>query len=779
MIKKLIIPAALFSIIYTSPLLGITLALEREHVTVQKEIDNKIDMVKTFLKARAVGGQIRIWVFFTDKQFFNKTGPILSSTAIKGTEKALSRRSKMNRGHTLFGDIPVSDNYIREISSKGGKLRRISRWLNAASFEVPFDLIDDINNLPFVAKIRPVAVYRQERPEPVISPEKLYAVPSADTYTLDYGASLPQMEQVHVPVIHDMGYNGSGVIVAMFDTGYLKDHQAFAAARVENRIEAEYDFIFDDYETQNEAEADALNQHNHGTYTWSTLGGAYSGRLYGPAYGATFILAKTEDVRSETQVEEDNWVAAVEWADSIGADVISSSLAYSDWYSYSDFDGESAITTIAANTATALGIVVCNAMANSGPGLGTLHAPADAFEIISCGAVDASGSIAYFSSRGPTADGRTKPEVCARGVSTYCATTSDLNTYGGINGTSLSTPIVGGCAALLLSIYPSLTPQAVRLAFMETACNAENPDNAYGWGIVNMEAVLDWGAKVGANVRSGQVPLEVDFFDSSYIPTSNWRWFFSPDDSTEVQNPSFTYTVPGVYPVTLYVTTAIGRQISTTQEYFIIAQADTISFGIDTVFAGQTALIEVNLVNTQNLNNLIIPVDFSSGFDIELDSFSVVGTRAENLNSNQVAGSTENAVAIQLTGVTPLSPGSGTILWLYLTPDQSIVNGGPNPIDTTTIDDLSLSLANTDFSYVPFTESGILYIRDILRGDANSDNTINIGDAVFLTNYVFSYGSAPLSNRAGDANSDDVINVGDAVFLINHMFHDGPPPAEE
>ena len=217
-------------------------------------------------------------------------------------------------------------------------------------------------------------------------------------YNLNYGSSLAQMEQVNVPVLHDLGYNGTGIIVAMFDTGYRKDHEAFALAFSESRVLAEYDFIFDDFETQNEDGIDAFNQHDHGTYTWSTLGGAMDNRLYGPAYGASFILAKTEDVRSETQVEEDNWVAAMEWADSIGADVVSSSLAYSDWYSYSDFDGETAVTTIAANTATSLGIVVCNAMANSGPGYGTLHAPADAFEILSCGAVDVNGVIASFSS---------------------------------------------------------------------------------------------------------------------------------------------------------------------------------------------------------------------------------------------------------------------------------------------------------------------------------------------------------------------------------------------
>jgi serine protease AprX len=271
---------------------------------------------------------------------------------------------------------------------------------------------------------------------------------------------------------------------------------------------AEYDFIFNDYQTANEAN-DVSSQWDHGTYTWSTLGGAKTGTLYGPAFGASFVLAKTEDVRSETQVEEDNWAEAVEWADSLGADVISSSLGYSDWYTYASFDGHTAVTTIAANLATAYGIVVCNAMGNEGPNPGTLIAPADAYEIISCGAVGSSGTIAGFSSRGPTYDGRMKPEVCAQGVSTYCASSWGVTSYTNVSGTSLSTPLIGGCAAVLLSARPNLTPQQVRLAFMQTASKAANPDNTYGWGILNLAAALKWGANFTAANRIGQAPLSV------------------------------------------------------------------------------------------------------------------------------------------------------------------------------------------------------------------------------------------------------------------------------
>jgi len=286
------------------------------------------------------------------------------------------------------------------------------------------------------------------------------------------------------------------VIVCMMDTGYRKDHIAFASAFSDGRVLAERDFVFNDFNTQDEP-ADQPGQHNHGTYTWSALGGAADGSLYGPAYGSMFVLAKTEDIRSETQVEEDNWVAGMEWADSIGASVISSSLVYKDWYTYSNYDGDFCVTTSAADLAAQMGIIVCNANGNYGPSSGTLGAPADADSILACGAVDVNGTLASFSSRGPTADGRIKPEVCARGVTTSCASPTATTLFTTASGTSLSTPLIGGCAAVLLSAHPLWTPTQVREALMMTASQSGAPDNNYGWGIVDLLAALNYGGDPG------------------------------------------------------------------------------------------------------------------------------------------------------------------------------------------------------------------------------------------------------------------------------------------
>jgi hypothetical protein len=195
-------------------------------------------------------------------------------------------------------------------------------------------------------------------------------------------------------------------------------------------------------------------------------------------------------------VEEDNWVAALEFSDSVGADVITTSLGYLDFdgtaddYTYADMDGQTTIISIAASTCDGLGIVMCNSMGNSGPWDGTLNAPADAFDILSVGNVTAEGVIAYSSSRGPTSDGRIKPEVCARGASTRCASAGADQTYTYASGTSLSTPLIAGAACLVIQARPEWTPAQVRHALKMTANNARQPNNTYGWGIINVMAAI-------------------------------------------------------------------------------------------------------------------------------------------------------------------------------------------------------------------------------------------------------------------------------------------------
>ncbi len=448
---------------------------------------------RNFITEKSTDSIARIWVFFTDRGISTNAEfqTAASELSDRITQRALKRREKVGKAAFTIIDVPVNPEYVQAVESKGAKLRHVSRYLNAASFEIRLNRLDKIAGLPFIAEIKPVLAYRKDYPVELKNDGTTDENKNRSPSDLNYGDSYGQLNQINVIEAHNHGYSGAGVLVAMFDTGFRTSHRAFSKIMTQNRLIAAWDFVFDDPVVENDWK-DTPSAWSHGTKTWSTLGGSWPANLHGPAYGADFILAKTEDVRSEFPVEEDNWVAAVEWADSIGADVISSSLGYTDWYEPSDFDGNTATTTIAADMAAEYGIVVCNSAGNGGPSASTLGAPADADSIITVGAVQSSGIIASFSSRGPTADGRIKPEVCAQGYATVCAGADDDYDLTTANGTSLSCPLIGGVAALVLEANPDWTPMQVREAIMMTADRAGNPDNTYGWGIADAWAAMNY-----------------------------------------------------------------------------------------------------------------------------------------------------------------------------------------------------------------------------------------------------------------------------------------------
>ena len=270
--------------------------------------------------------------------------------------------------------------------------------------------------LPFVSRIRPVAHGVAQSINPRISPDgrpletTLPAQGPQPTGPAPYGPSYGQLNEIGVPAVNALGYTGNRVKLMMIDTGFRKDHHVFRQAR----ILAERDFVFHDGDTQNQPE-DYWWQHYHGTGTWAVLGGYDPGHIVGPAYGATFVLSKTEDTRSETEVEEDNYVAALEWADSLGVKVTSASLGYLCFddgfcYNYPLKDGHHPVISEAIEIAAGRGICCVNSMGNGGPDRGTITTPADAESLIALGAVDSLNQIAWFSSRGPSDDGRIKPE---------------------------------------------------------------------------------------------------------------------------------------------------------------------------------------------------------------------------------------------------------------------------------------------------------------------------------------------------------------------------------
>jgi subtilisin family serine protease len=335
--------------------------------------------------------------------------------------------------------------------------------------------------------------YRQRREEYGPPPLELsaQAEPMRKASDLDYGTSFDQLNQIKVPFLHDVGLDGRGVIVAVLDAGFDNlPHEAFATTR----ILATRDFVNGDTGV---GDGD-VGEGSHGTATLSVLGGYRPGQLIGPAYAASFLLAKTENTESETPVEEDNWAAAAEWAESMGADVISSSLGYLEFdrpftsYTAADMDGETAVSTRAADLAGERGVVVVNSAGNEGPNTAhnTLGAPADGDLVLAVGAVTSSGSRASFSSVGPTADGRIKPDVAAQGVGVKVAAPNSTTGYLSANGTSFSCPLTAGVVALLLQANPQASVDQVFQALRSTATQAGRPDHLLGYGVVDALAAL-------------------------------------------------------------------------------------------------------------------------------------------------------------------------------------------------------------------------------------------------------------------------------------------------
>ena len=462
----------------------------------------------------------------------------LQEAAARLDEHAAARRLKA-LGPQLVDvhDLPVSAAYVDGVEACGARVVHASRWLNAISVWATEAQQSRIEAMEFVDRITPVAHGRSVRHRASDAPGEPGGQSGPGTRdAFDYGPSRDQLAEIGVLPLHDIGLSGAGVRVAMFDTGYFREHPAFEQLLLDGRLIDQWDFVNGDEETQDET-GDPEGQHNHGTTTWSLVGGFTEGELVAPAYGAEFLLAKTEDTSLEDPIEEDNWVAAVEWADTNGADIISSSLAYIDWYTYEDLDGDTAVVTVGADMAASRGILVCTAAGNYGTqDWYYIGPPADADSVMAVGATEPNGDMWLDSSHGPTYDGRIKPEVCARGSLTYAA--SIPGGHGGpdefrhFDGTSVSTPLVAGCAALLMEAHPGWSAMQVREALMMTADLASAPDNHRGWGRIDVSAALTYGMSLvdgrdaeseGGWLSSGPA-LTLEVFPNPFSGAVRFAW---------------------------------------------------------------------------------------------------------------------------------------------------------------------------------------------------------------------------------------------------------------
>ena len=442
------------------------------------------------------GEELLIWVFFTDKgnqiqSYFNNPTSVVSEKSLKRRAKVLSEGNLIN-----VRDLPVYQNYIQQTEAQGFHLKQKTKWFNGVSGWATKSELVQIADLPFVKQLDIVYRFRKDNEESLNeNPEEQNQnlEKPVGTNSLNYGQSFTQLNQITVPQVHDLGYTGAGVTICLMDNGFDRwtTHQVFSSMNVI----ATWDFVDGDADVEN----GNVGIGWHGISTLSLIGGFYEGQLIGPAFGADFILTRTEDNDSETPIEEDNWIAAMEWADTIGVDLTSTSLGYLVFddsvgfnYTWQDMDGNTCRITNGADYAVSIGIFVANSAGNNGYNAShnTLNAPADGDSVIAVGSVTSSGSRSTFSSVGPTVDGRIKPDLMAMGSYDYvaCRTSNSCYTHG--DGTSFSCPLLAGAAALLLEADPNLTPMQLSAILKNTASQSNNPDNQYGWGIIDTYAAL-------------------------------------------------------------------------------------------------------------------------------------------------------------------------------------------------------------------------------------------------------------------------------------------------
>jgi hypothetical protein len=396
--------------------------------------------------------------------------------------------------------VPL-DSVAGRVAELGARMRVRSRWLHALSADAPSAALRILAQDRRLRRIQPLGRFRlrpgRPDPDPLLGPA---AATADDTCSAGgdpvYGPSEMPYRQLHLRPLTDGGVDGTGVRIAILDTGFDTQNPAFTGVAVT----AQYDFVFGDSIVRNEA-ADVPSAPTHGTSVWSLFAGDVPGRLRGVARGATYLLAKTEDVRTETRMEEDNYVAALEWADSIGVDIVSSSLAYlifDNGFSYtpSEVNGDVAVTTVAADLAARRGILVVTAAGNTGPGTRSIWTPADGDSVLAVGAEDSLGNIANFSSRGPAADGRIKPDFTAPGVDICVATGGGAVRR--LSGTSFATPLLAAGAALVKQLHPTLAPMQLRDALRASATNRAAPDNDGGWGRPDVAAAAVFPSGVTA-----------------------------------------------------------------------------------------------------------------------------------------------------------------------------------------------------------------------------------------------------------------------------------------
>ena len=444
-------------------------------------------------------------------KFKNKTGSpySISTPSVYLSAKSITRRATQGIAIDLT-DIPVNQSYINLVNATGATVLQKSKWLNAAIVLInsPSQL-SAINSLTCVLNSSPVGRFKKITSETFTDkPIDSYKKANASTAAYNYGPSFTQANQIGADCMHNLGFRGQNIMIAVIDDGFNQAdvNPVFDSLRNEGRLLGTRDIV-----AGNTA---VFEDDSHGAMVLSLMAGNSPGNLIGTAPKANYWLLRSEDVFSEKIIEEANWVVAAELADSLGADITTTSLGYTtfdnptDNHIYAHLNGQTSVASIAATMAARKGIIVLNAAGNEGSGSWLyIGIPADADSILSIGSVNGSGIHSNFSSQGPTADGRIKPDVSTMGEGSYVCQPGYSFSAG--NGTSFACPIMAGAVACLMQAHPTKTNMQLINAIKATASKSTAPDNLYGWGIPNVCSANAYLQTVSLNEKRFESDLKL------------------------------------------------------------------------------------------------------------------------------------------------------------------------------------------------------------------------------------------------------------------------------
>ncbi|MDR3628402.1 MAG: S8 family serine peptidase [Ignavibacteriaceae bacterium] len=501
--------------------------------------------------------QNKYYIYFKDKEInsgtsLNKNSALYTQTVNLLTERCIARRQKsMGKDNIVtFEDISLSKTYVNKLQTIGIKIENQLKWFNAVSAYLTDEQKAEVQDLSFVKSIEAVRVKKFTH-EKTSSNAVMHKIGSGPTKA-EYGFSYFQLNLSDIPAVHSKGITGDGIIIGILDNGFhWKEHESL----INKKVIGEYNFVFHDSSTAYQT-GDAAESGNHGTMVFSIIGGFKDNFMIGAAYNASFILAKTEDDRSESRIEEDNYAAALEWMEGLGADVTTSSLGYTTFddttysYTYKDLDGKTTISAKAVELAFQRGVLTFSAAGNEGADTWYyIDTPADAADVIAVGAVNSDNNIAEFSSHGPTYDGRIKPEVVAMGVTDYGADVSASGGYSSYeygSGTSYATPIASGVGALLLSAFPYLTNVQARNIILATADNTNSPNNTKGYGLISAEKAIAYPnlSDTSGSYRINKIFFSTNAIANAYIHYSTDSALFNTQSLSYDGSLKYSYAVP-------------------------------------------------------------------------------------------------------------------------------------------------------------------------------------------------------------------------------------------